>query len=93
MDNPPSLSLLPINALVAADAFIVPVTPHYLALEGLVNLMDAIERMRQGIGTVASLLGIVPTMVDYRTKATSEIVDLIRGHYGDLVFKAVVLLW
>ena len=46
VDCPPSLSLLPINALVAADTFIVPVTPHYLALEGLVNLLEAIERMR-----------------------------------------------
>ena len=86
LDCPPSLSLLPINALVAADTYIVPITPHYLALEGLVNLMEAVERVRDGIGTAASLIGLVLTMVDYRNRVTREIVDIIRGHYGDQVF-------
>jgi len=52
IDAPPSLSLLPVNALVAADAFIVPIVPHYLALEGLVNLLEAVDRIREGIGSV-----------------------------------------
>ncbi len=90
LDCPPSLSLLPINALIAADAFIVPVTPHYLALEGLINLMGAVERIRQGVGDVASLLGLVLTIVDYRTRATKEIVDIIREHYSDQVFKTEI---
>jgi len=90
LDCPPSLSLLPINALVAADTYIVPVTPHYLTLEGLVNLMEAVERVRDGIGTNASLLGLVLTVVDYRNRATREIVDIIRSHYGDQVFKSEV---
>jgi len=90
VDCPPSLSLLPINALVAADTFIVPVTPHYLALEGLVNLLEAIERMRQGFGMVASLLGFVLTMVDYRTRAATEIVEMIRSQYQTKVFRAEI---
>jgi len=90
VDCPPSLSLLPINALVAADAFIVPVTPQYLALEGLVNLMDAVERVRQGMGACAELLGLLLTVVDYRTRATTEIAEIIRGHYGDKVFKTEI---
>jgi chromosome partitioning protein len=90
LDCPPSLALLPINALVAAEAFLVPVTPHYLALEGLVNLMAAVERMRRGIGTVAVLLGIVLTMVDYRTRATSEIAEVIRSHYSAQVLKTEI---
>ena len=49
-DCPPSLSLLPVNALVMSDSYIVPVTPEYLALEGLIGLMDGIDRMKKGIG-------------------------------------------
>jgi chromosome partitioning protein len=66
------------------------VTPHYLALEGLINLMEAVERIRQGIGTVAALLGIVLTLVDYRTKVTSEIAELIRSHYGAQVLETEI---
>lgn len=90
LDCPPSLSLLPINALVAADTYLVPVTPHYLALEGLVNLMEAVERVRQGMGTASLQLGLVLTMVDYRNRATREIVDIIRGHYKRQVFKTEI---
>ncbi|HXQ24734.1 MAG TPA: ParA family protein [Candidatus Acidoferrales bacterium] len=90
MDCPPSLSLLPINALVAADGFIVPVVPHYLALEGLVNLMNAVDRVREGIGTVATLLGLVLTLVDYRTRVASEIAAMIREHYKGHVFRTEV---
>jgi chromosome partitioning protein len=90
IDCPPSLSLLPVNALIAADAFLVPVTPHYLALEGLVNLMEAVERVRQGVHTAAPLLGLVLTLVDYRLRVTREIVDLIRGQYGDQVFRTEI---
>lgn len=90
LDCPPSMSLLPINALIAADKFLVPVTPHYLALEGLVNLLGAVDRVHQGFGRGASLLGLVLTMVDYRTKVSSEIVDMIRGHYKSLVFETEI---
>lgn len=90
LDCPPSLSLLPINALVAADAFIVPVVPHYLALEGLVNLMDAVARLKDGIGVAAELLGLVLTMVDYRTNAAGELVAMIRDHYRRAVFKTEI---
>jgi len=64
LDCPPSLSLLPINALVASDAFLVPVTPQYLAVEGLVNLMDAVARLQASMDTHAPLLGLVLTLVD-----------------------------
>ncbi len=92
IDCPPSLSLLPINALVAADAFVVPVNPHYLALEGLVGLMSAVDRIREGIGEVAGLLGILFTMVDARPKAAAEIRDMVRDFYGRRVFKAEIPL-
>lgn len=89
LDCPPSLSLLPINALVAADRYLVPVTPHYLALEGLVNLSMAVERLQSAIGG-AQMLGIVLTQVDYRAKMTGEIAAMIRGHYGDQVFASEI---
>jgi chromosome partitioning protein len=92
IDCPPSLSLLSINALVAADFFVVPVNPHYLALEGLVGLLSAVDRIRSGIGQVADLLGILFTMVDGRPKAAAEIRDMVRGHYGKAVFKAEIPL-
>lgn len=90
LDCPPSMSLLPVNALVAADAYIVPVTPHYLALEGLVNLMEAVARLRDGMGAGARLLGLLLTMVDYRARANAEVAEMIREHYGEEVFAAEI---
>ena len=82
--------MLSVNAMVAADAFIIPTTPEYLALEGLVGLMDAVEKINEGIGDKCSLLGILLTKVDHRRKVTEEIVKVIRSHYRDQVFKAEV---
>lgn len=90
LDCPPSLGLLTVNALTAADFFLVPLTPDYLALEGLVNLMEAVERIREGIGKVAAPLGILLTLADYRLNVTEEIRGMIRKHYGSLVFRAEI---
>jgi chromosome partitioning protein len=90
LDCPPSMSLLPINALVACDRYMVPVTPHYLALEGLVSLLDAIERIKAGTGLPGSLLGILLTMVDGRTKTATEISDIIRAQFQQAVFKTEI---
>ena len=86
-DCPPSLSLLPVNALVMSDSYIVPVTPEYLALEGLIGLMDGIDRMKKGIGIETGLLGIVLTLVNPSLKISKEINGLIREHYGEKVFR------
>lgn len=90
LDCPPSLSLLPINAIVASEWFIVPVEPHYLALEGIGSLLDTIDSVREGIGTAAELLGVVVTRADFRAKATEQIIDLLREDHGDIVFDSVV---
>jgi len=90
IDCPPTLSLLPLNALIAADTFLVPVIPQYLALEGLATLTEALECIKNGIGCTTDMLGIVLTQVDRRSKSTGEIIDLIRNHYGDKVFKTEV---
>ena len=90
LDCPPSLGLLTVNALTASDYFIIPMTPDYLALEGLVNLMEAVDRSRAGIGHVAELLGILLTNCDYRMNSTNEIIGMIRSHYGRKVFKTEI---
>ena len=90
LDCPPSLGLLTVNALTAADFFLVPVTPDYLALEGLVNLLEAVDRIRAGIGKAADLLGILLTLADYRLNVTAEIGGMVRRHYGRAVFKTVI---
>ena len=90
LDCPPSLSMLSVNAMVAADAFIIPTTPEYLALEGLVGLMDAVQKIHEGIGDKCHLLGILLTKVDHRRKVTEEIIKVIRGHYKDQVMKTEV---
>jgi len=90
LDCPPSLGLLTVNALTAADFFIVPVTPDYLSLEGLVNLMAAVEDIKSGMGKVAAPLGILLTLADYRLNVTEEIGQMIRGFYGRLVFNTEI---
>ena len=91
LDCPPSLGLLTVNALTAADFFIIPLTLDYLALEGLVNFMAAVEKIRAGIGgMVAAPLGILLTLADRRLNVTEEIGKMIRGYYGRLVFKTEI---
>ena len=90
LDCPPSLSLLSINALIASDAFIIPVQPQYLALEGLVDLMTTVKRIQQEMEVKASLLGILLTLVDYRTRSTLEVIDVIRGHFREKVFQTEI---
>ena len=89
-DCPPSLSTLTVNALVTADAFIVPVCPQYLALEGVVTLLSAVEKIQEGIGKTAKFLGILLTMVDRRSNATEELIYMIRNHYKNTVFNTEI---
>ncbi len=90
LDCPPSMGLLPVNALIACDHYLVPVQPHYLALEGLVNLLDSIERLKAGIGAKGNLLGILLTLVDSRAKVTGEICDIIRKQFNKTVFNTEI---
>jgi len=93
-DCPPSLSMLSINALVAADGYIVPVTAEYLALEGLVFFLASCEKIKEGMGIHPELIGIAFTMVNPFLKAmrksTREIMGIIRKHYGNEVFKTEI---
>jgi chromosome partitioning protein len=90
LDCPPAMSLMTVNALVAADRFLVPVTPEYLALEGLVNLMAAVDRVRRGLGARAALLGILFTLAPPGGRAAREVTALVRERFGAQVFDAEI---
>lgn len=85
-DCPPSISLLPTNALAASDAFLVPVIPQFLAVTGVESLLRYAERLRWRAEVRIRLLGLVLTMADYRNKTTHQHVALIREEYGNDVF-------
>ena len=89
-DCPPSLSMLSINALVAADACLIPVTAEYLALEGLIGMLRAVDEAKKGLGINPLLLGIAFTMVIRGLNSAREIIRLVREQYGGLVFNTEI---
>ena len=90
IDCPPSLGLLTVNALAAADALLVPLQAEFFALEGLSQLMSTLERIRAGANPHLSLLGIVLTMFDRRNRLCESVANDVRDHFGDLVFNTIV---
>ena len=87
VDTPPSLGLLTINALTAADGVIVPVQCEYLSLRGLVQLENTLSMIRENLNPDVEIWGILPTMVDSRTIHAREAIALLKEHFGDLVFE------
>ena len=86
IDTPPSLGLLTINALVAANGVIVPVQCEYLSLRGLVQLQNTLEMIRENLNPNVDIEGILPTMFDRRTLHSREAVEILHENFGDLVF-------
>jgi chromosome partitioning protein len=86
IDCPPGMGLLSRNALVAADTFLVPVMPHFLAVEGLENLVQAVARLDFRCQTRTPLVGIVATMVDVRLRTVKQFLETIRTSFGQSVF-------
>ena len=91
LDCPPNLSLVGVNALVAADALIVPVTPQHLAVEGLVSLLGSLDTVRAKLETRSRLLGILLTMVDPAKAVALERRDRVRAQYREQVFHTEIL--
>lgn len=85
IDCAPSTTLLSVCALVAADAFIVPITPYYLSLEGVISLGGVVKRVRDGLGQAAPLLGVLVTKVDPDIEMADGFKKM-RDHYGDKMF-------
>jgi len=86
IDTPPSLGILTINALVAANGVIVPVQCEYLSLRGLVQLENTLSMIRENLNPEVDIQGILPTMYDKRTLHAREAIDILEENFGDLVF-------
>jgi chromosome partitioning protein len=90
VDCPPSLGLLTLNALTAADAVLIPIQCEYFALEGVSELLGTIERVKETLNPRLEIEGVVPTMWDDRTNLSRQVLNEIRGHFGDRVYQNVV---
>lgn len=90
IDCPPALGLLTINALTAANSILIPVQSEYYALEGLGQLLATIQRVRQGINPSLDLLGVLLTMYDKRTSLSEQVMQELKNHFGDKLFKTVI---
>src|SRR6266568_3508314 len=90
IDCPPSLNLLTINALVAADRVLVPLQCEFYALEGLAQLMRTIERVQQALNPRLALQGVLLTMYDRRNNLCDLVAADVRGHFGDKVYTTVI---
>ncbi len=90
LDSPPSIGALTLNSLAAADHLIIPLQTEYYALEGIASMVETVERVKSSINPELSILGILLTMFDTRTKLSQDVEDNVRQHFADQVFKAVI---
>jgi chromosome partitioning protein len=88
IDTPPSLGLLTVNALTAADKVIVPVQCEYLSMRGLLQLQHTLSMIRENLNPDVDIMGILPTMVDTRTLHAKEAIEILEENFGDRVFGA-----
>jgi chromosome partitioning protein len=90
IDTPPTLGLITVNALVAADYVIVPIQPSYFALEGTDDLLETVEKVKARPNPRLQVLGVVITLLDKRTTLARDIQEQIRAVFGDKVFETVI---
>ena len=90
IDCPPSLGLLTLNALVAANAVVIPMQCEYYALEGLSQLTETIEQVRVAFNPQLVLEGILLTMVDQRMNLTQQVADEVRSHFTEKVYRTII---
>ena len=90
LDCPPALDLLTLNALVAADSVLVPMQAEYFALEGVSELLDTIERLRQSLNPRLQIEGVVLTMYDDRTNLAQQVTQELRKHFGDKLLETII---
>ncbi|MDQ2715733.1 MAG: AAA family ATPase [Chloroflexota bacterium] len=90
IDCPPSLGLLTVNALVASTAVIIPIQCEYLALEGLTQLLNTVQIVKNKLNPDLYIAGVIMTMFDPRTRLASEIVREVRGHFPKEAFQTII---
>ena len=90
IDCSPSLGLITVNSLAAADSVMIPVQPEFFALEGLGKLLHTIRLVQNGINTELTIEGFVVTMFDGRTKVHNQVLGELKEHFGDMVFKSII---
>ena len=90
IDSPPTLGRLAYNVLVASDSVIIPVQTEYYAMEGVVDLLDAIKEVEEKLYSETEIKGVLLTMHDKREKLTNEVVALVREYFKDQMFKTII---
>ena len=90
IDSPPSLGLLTINGLCAADTVIIPVQCEFYALEGLTQLHNTVRLVKENLNPTLAIEGVLLTMADFRTNLTKEVIQEARNHFKDKVYKTVI---
>ena len=90
LDCPPSLGLLTLNALTAADSLLIPIQSEYYALEGLSAILETMNLVQKGLNPALHLEGIVITMFDSRNRLSHQVLEEIRSHFPDKLFNAIV---
>lgn len=90
IDSPPSLGLLTLNALVASDAVLIPIQCEFYALEGVSQLLNTINLIREGLNRSLHIQGVLLTMADFRTNLTTEVIKEIRNYFQDKVYETII---
>ena len=90
IDCPPSLNLLTLNSMAAADSVLVPLQCEFFALEGLSQLLETVEQVRNSINPDLTIQGIVLTMYDGRNNLANQVVDDVRAHMGEKVYETII---
>ena len=90
LDCPPSLGLLTLNALTAADSLLIPIQSEYYALEGLSAILETMSLVQRSLNAALRLEGIVITMFDSRNRISHQVVEEIRAHFPDKLFRTII---
>ncbi|PKM87363.1 MAG: sporulation initiation inhibitor Soj, partial [Firmicutes bacterium HGW-Firmicutes-12] len=90
IDCPPSLGLLTLNAMTAADSLLIPIQCEYYALEGLSQLMNTVSLVRKHLNPALDIVGVVLTMYDARTNLSTQVVEEVREYFKDKVFNSII---
>ena len=90
IDCSPSLGLITVNSLTAADSVMIPVQPEFFALEGLGKLLQTIRLVQNGVNPALTIEGFVVTMFDGRTKVHTQVLNQLREHFKDMVFNSII---